>query len=88
MKKENLKRLKIRAKSLISSTVPALRVELLDNNKAIIEGSKSILEYNDSCIRLSSGKLIIKFDGIMLSMKAMSSSSSIIEGKILSIEYI
>ncbi len=86
--KKNMDKIKIKSESAISSQIPKLRVEILDNNQAIIEGSKSILEYNDNCIRLSSGKLIIKFQGKLLTMKAMNSSSAIIEGKIISIEYI
>lgn len=75
-------------KAKVAGAVPSLRTELLENRQAIIDGSKSILEYSDTCIRISSGRLIIKFSGTDLYMRSMNGSSSIIEGKITLIEFL
>ena len=40
-----------------------VRVELLGNRQAVVDGCRGIIEYSDSCIRLSAQGLILKFTG-------------------------
>ena len=63
------------------------RVELLGNRQAVVDGCKGIIEYSDSCIRLSTPRLILKFTGTGLEIRALTDSSAIVEGTILSLEY-
>ena len=63
------------------------RVELLGNRQAVVEGCRGIIEYSDSCIRLSTPRLILKFTGTGLEIKALTDTSAIVEGTILSVEY-
>ena len=64
-----------------------VRVELLGNRQAVVEGCRGIIEYSDSCIRLSTPRLILKFTGTGLEIKALTDTSAIVEGTILSVEY-
>lgn len=63
------------------------RVELLGNRQAVVDGCKGIIEYSDTCIRLSVPRLILKFTGTGLEIRALTDSSAIVEGTILSLEY-
>lgn len=63
------------------------RVELLGNRQAMVDGCRSIIEYSDTCIRLSTPRLILKFTGTELEIRALTDSSAIVEGTILSLEY-
>lgn len=64
-----------------------VRVELLGNRQAVVDGCKGIIEYSDSCIRLSTSRLILRFTGTGLEIRALTDSSAIVEGTILSVEY-
>lgn len=70
-----------------ASAMPSLRIELLQNRQAIVEGSRGVLEYSPECIRLSSDRLIIRFSGCGLMLKTFDSSSAIVEGRIDNIEF-
>lgn len=70
-----------------AAIVPQLRVELLENRQAVVDGCKGVLEYSDSCIRLSSDRLILRFSGSGLLLRTFSSSSAIVEGIISNIEF-
>ena len=67
--------------------LPMVRVELLSNKQAVVDGCKGILEYSDSCIRLSADRLILKFTGRDLEIKCLTDSSAVIEGFLLAVEY-
>lgn len=69
-----------------AALLPALRVELLENRQAVVDGCRSILEYSDSCIRLSGGKLILRFTGSGLELRAFREGSAIVSGRITSVE--
>ena len=61
--------------------------ELLGNRQAIVDGCRGIIEYSDSCIRLSTDRLILKFTGTGLTIKSLSDSGVIVEGTVLALEY-
>ena len=67
--------------------LPMVRVELLSNKQAVVDGCRGILEYSDSCIRLSADRLILKFTGRDLEIKCLTDSSAVIEGFLLAVEY-
>jgi len=71
----------------LTSFLPSVRVELLSNRQAIVDGCKGIIEYSENCIRLSSEKHVIKFSGSGLCIKCFSEHNAIIEGSINGVEY-
>lgn len=67
--------------------LPPVRVELLGNRQAVVDGCRGIIEYSDSCIRLSAQGLILKFSGTGLEIKAFTESEAIVGGTILGLEF-
>ncbi len=67
--------------------LPMVRVELLSNKQAVVDGCRGILEYSDTCIRLSADRLIVKFTGHDLEIKCLTDSGAVIEGCLLAVEY-
>lgn len=63
-------------------------IEVTGNNYAVIDGCRGILEYTDTEIRVSLGALSLQINGRGLNLKCISPTSVIIEGFILSFEYI
>ncbi len=43
--------------------LPPMRVELLSDREAVVDGCRGILEYNECCIRLCTGPLTVRFTG-------------------------
>ena len=41
--------------------LPPMRVELLSDREAVVDGCRGILEYNECCIRLCTGPLTVRF---------------------------
>lgn len=70
-----------------ATLVPQLRVELLQNRQAVVDGCKGVLEYSDTCIRLGADRLILRFTGTELLLRTFSSSSAIVEGNIVTVEF-
>lgn len=67
--------------------LPPVRVELLGNRQAVVDGCRGIIEYSDTCIRLSAQGLILKFTGTGLEIKAFTENEAIVGGTILGLEY-
>ena len=63
------------------------RIELSGNTRAVVEGCKGILEYEDDVIRLNTASGIIRFMGQNLGMNCLNEDSAVVEGKILSVEF-
>lgn len=63
-------------------------LEMTSNTEAIVEGCSGVLEYNDEVIRLNGGKMVIKITGRNLQIRCMTGESAIVEGFILSIEFL
>lgn len=64
------------------------QLELYGNRELVIDGCKGILEYSEELIRLNLGKNLTKITGRSLQIKCMTASSVVIEGYILSLEFI
>lgn len=65
--------------------VPML--EIKGNREVIIEGSQGVLEYTSECIRVNTGKMLVRFTGRNLEMKCMTAENLIIEGFIVAIDF-
>ena len=72
---------------LVKGLEEPVRVELLGNRQAVVDGCRGIIEYSDSCIRLSAQGLILKFTGTGLEIRAFTESEAIVAGTILGLEY-
>ncbi len=62
-------------------------IEICDNTRAVIEGCRGVVEYSDTVIRISLGTYSVAFMGRGLNLKCLSSTSLIIEGFFLSVEF-
>ncbi|MEG0854252.1 MAG: YabP/YqfC family sporulation protein [Angelakisella sp.] len=85
--KEKLREVGDTLSTQTAALVPQLRVELLQNRQAVVDGCKGVLEYSDSCIRLSSDRLILRFTGKGLLLRTFNSTSAIVEGQIATVEF-
>ena len=52
-----------------------------------MDGCRGIIEYSDTCIRLSAQGLILRFTGTGLEIRAFTDSEAIVAGTILGLEY-
>lgn len=68
--------------------IPGVRVELLSNREAVVDGCRGILEYNECCIRLSAERLVIRFRGEGLELRNYGESGAVVEGRITAVEFI
>jgi sporulation protein YqfC len=62
-------------------------MELSGNREAVVDGCNSVLEFDENIVRLSVGKYIIRFSGRGLILKELTQSSVVVEGFIISIEF-
>ncbi|MBQ4105572.1 MAG: YabP/YqfC family sporulation protein [Clostridia bacterium] len=62
-------------------------IEISGNNIVTIEGSKGVLEYSDTVIRISVGYNSVAVCGRNLNLKCISPTSLIIEGFIQNIDF-
>lgn len=70
-----------------AALLPSVRVELLSNRQAVVEGCRGIVEYGPECIRLSADKLILRFTGSRLEIRCFTPESITVEGLIASLTY-
>lgn len=63
------------------------QIELAGNREAVIDGCQGILEYDENAIKLTTGKMSIKFTGRGLQIKVLTHDSAVIDGFISNIEF-
>ena len=63
------------------------QIELAGNREAIVDGCQGILQYEDNVIRLSTGRLIVRFTGSELMIRTMQENQILISGTILSVDF-
>lgn len=87
LKKNKLSRINkiLEMPSEIVSSIP--KITNLGFNKMMIENYKSILEYQDFFIRISTTIGIININGIGMKMEEMTKDDIIVEGEIDSIDF-
>lgn len=66
----------------------AARIEFMGNKKVVLDGCIGIVEYSDDIIRMQTGSGILRFSGRSLSISCLTEDSAIIEGNILSLEFL
>ena len=67
--------------------VNCTHLEINGNNEVIVEGCKSIVEYDENIIKISTKKMFIQFLGRNLRIKCLNTDSLVIQGFITSIEF-
>lgn len=65
-----------------------VRLELTGRRRAVIEGCRRILEYEDDTIRLDTPDGALRFMGQGLCMDCLTPTAVVITGTILSVEYL
>ena len=68
--------------------LPPMRVELLSDREAVVDGCRGILEYSECCIRLCTGAVTVRFTGEGLQMRNFGSLGAVVEGRIRSVEFV
>ena len=62
-------------------------IEMVANTCALVDGCKSVLEYDDSTVKLDLGKKSVCFRGNSLTIKSLSMEQAMVEGLIISVEF-
>ena len=64
-----------------------ISIEMKSNKEAIVEGCKSISQYDENVISINMDKMTISFFGRNMEIKCMNSDSMVIRGVINSVEF-
>lgn len=67
--------------------IGGMTVTLYGAKQAVVEGYRTILEYDDTILRVSDGKKIASIFGIDLMLREMSDEGLVVDGKIHSAEF-
>ncbi|MBQ9673120.1 MAG: YabP/YqfC family sporulation protein [Ruminococcus sp.] len=63
-------------------------IEIIGNREITIEGSTGVLKYESDNIKVNTKSMVVSIEGRNLQLKFLSSSSLVVEGVILSLEFI
>jgi len=63
-------------------------IEMAENREAVVDGCQGVLEYDDSVIKLATGKMVVKFIGRGLQINVLTRDSAVVTGFITSVEFI
>ena len=74
--------------SVLAANLSNVHMEINGNREVILEGSRGVVEYSETSIKINTGKYIISFQGRGLHIKCMTDCDIVIHGFITSIEYI
>ena len=74
--------------SVLAANLSNVHMEVNGNREIILEGSRGVVEYSETSIKITTGKYIISFQGRGLHIKCMTDCDIVIHGFITSIEYI
>lgn len=62
-------------------------LEFISNKEVVIEGSRGVLLYSETLIRINTGSMMISFCGRGLNLRCISPTALIIEGFITNVEF-
>lgn len=63
-------------------------IEMVGNHEILIEGVKGIIGYDDEEVSVNTSKMVVKIKGKSLILKSMTSDELLVEGEILSVEFL
>ena len=75
------------AKQMLDISTPLETIEVVGNNKIIVENTNKILEYKSDIVRLGSNNRIITINGGQLKLNDYSDKNIVIGGIIKSISF-
>ena len=75
-------------KSPLVDMLTPTRIEFKSNKEVIVEGCKSIDQYDENMVKIKVTKMTILFFGRNLGLKCMTSDSLVIYGFITSVEFV
>lgn len=79
----------ISAFELPKTVIPGMsNIELTGNREAVVDGCSGIVQYDDDVIKLSVGKLVVCFYGNRLTIRTLTADQTVIEGEIVSVEFL
>ena len=82
------KRLLLALLDIPSTALAAVsRLEISGNREAIVEGCQGVLEYGDTIIRLSTGRMVLRFEGRGLQISVLTHQTAVITGFITNIAF-
>lgn len=87
MKKDKKEKSAKRRNSALPPSLNAPFIELNGNRELLIEGSRGVLEYTPSVIRVNTVDMIVTVSGRELDLRCISASALIIDGFITDIEF-
>ena len=64
------------------------QMEISGNREVVIDGCQGILEYDETVIKLATGKMSVKFTGRGLQIRVLTHSSAVVEGFLTGIEFL
>lgn len=65
----------------------SFRIELSGNRRAVIEGCRRILQYDQNCIRLDTVEGALCFEGDCLRVNCLSGGSAVVTGQIATVGF-
>ena len=63
------------------------QIELLGNREALVDGCRGVLQYEDTVVRISTGRMIVRFTGQDLCICALQAGQIRITGTIAGVDY-
>ena len=63
------------------------QIELCGNKEAVVDGCQGVLQYEDTVIRLTTGRLIVRFTGSNLCIRTMQQNQILICGTIVCVDF-
>lgn len=65
----------------------AAQIELSGNREAVVDGCQGVLQYEDTVVRVSTGRMIVRFTGSDLCIRTMQQDQVLICGTIASVDF-
>ncbi len=65
-----------------------IRMEIVDNRRVAAEGCKRVLKYEEDCVVLDTPCGAVRFCGQGLRVDRFSASGTVVEGRLLAIEFL
>ena len=87
MKKDKKEKSAKRRHPALPPALSAPFIEVNGNRELLIEGSRGVLEYTPSVIRINTADMIVTVSGRELDLRCISASALIIDGFITDIEF-
>lgn len=62
-------------------------LEMKSNREVTVDGCRGILQYEKEIVKINTGNMVLSFTGRNLNIKCLTSTSLVIDGYIMSVEF-